>query len=98
MGSSHPAYAAALSNLAVLRRAAGDHAAAAPLFRRALEIFEARRRSDGEKRDEAGRAHQAAIFRALGFGDRAEELADGWGRRHDALAGWKGRAGFPASA
>ena len=38
LGQDHPDYATSLNNLAMLYRAMGDHAAALPLFRQALEI------------------------------------------------------------
>ncbi len=41
LGQDHPAYAASLGNLTLLYGELGDHAAALPLFREALEITRA---------------------------------------------------------
>jgi CHAT domain-containing protein/tetratricopeptide (TPR) repeat protein len=65
LGKYHPRYATSLNNLAMLYQRAGDHAAALPLFRQALEI---RRAELGEDDPLYAQSlnNLAGLYRAMG--------------------------------
>ena len=64
LGPDHPDVAMTLNNLAVLRRAQGEHAEAAALYRRALSAFE---RALGKRHPKAVacRANHARLLRVM---------------------------------